>query len=147
MKTKFNLEFTCFPGCEGFARVTAAAFVARANPTVEELEELKTAISEAVTNCMVHGYEHGEGEVRMEVCLRNRAVTVVIEDDGCGIRDIDRAMEACYTSKPQMEHAGMGFTFMQLFMDEVTVQSSPGKGTRITMSRNFADMENPVSLH
>lgn len=147
METKFSMKFECIPGCEGFARVTAAAFAARLNPTVEELEEFKTAISEAVTNCMIHAYDGRRGLVKMEVGLRGRTVTVRIEDEGRGIEDIHQAMEACYTTKPELERSGMGFTFMQLFMDDVIVKSSPADGTMVMMTRRFADEKQPVDPH
>ncbi len=147
METKFSMKFESIPGCEGFARVTAAAFAARLNPTVEELEEFKTAVSEAVTNCMIHAYDGREGPVSMEVSLRGRTVTVKIQDEGRGIEDIDKAMQACYTTKPELERSGMGFTFMQLFMDDVFVKSSPADGTAVIMTRRFADAENPISPH
>lgn len=141
------MKFESISGCEGFARVTAAAFAARLNPTVEELEELKTAISEAVTNCMIHAYDGRKGPITMEVSIRGRTVTVKIKDEGRGIEDISKAMQACYTTKPELERSGMGFTFMQLFMDDVQVKSSPADGTEITMSRRFADAKTPVLPH
>lgn len=147
MEAKFSMTFDSIPGCEGFARVTAAAFVARINPTVEELEELKTAISEAVTNCMIHAYEGREGKIIMEVCLRGKTVMVTIRDEGRGIEDINAAMQACYTTKPELERSGMGFTFMQLFMDDVYVKSSPADGTEVTMIRQFADARAPILPH
>ncbi|MDO5409877.1 MAG: anti-sigma F factor [Lachnospiraceae bacterium] len=147
METKFNMKFDSIPGCEGFARVTAAAFAARLNPTVEELEEFKTAVSEAVTNCMIHAYDGREGPVKMEVSLRGRTVTVKIEDEGRGIEDLEKAMQACYTTKPELERSGMGFTFMQLFMDDVSVKSSPADGTEVIMTRRFADVKGPILPH
>lgn len=147
METKFSMKFESIPGCEGFARVTAAAFAARLNPTVEEMEEFKTAVSEAVTNCMIHAYDGREGPVSMEVSLRGRTVTVKIGDEGRGIEDIDKAMQACYTTKPELERSGMGFTFMKLFMDDVFVKSSPADGTEVIMTRRFADSKAPISLH
>ena len=139
METGFSKEFDTVPGCEGFARVTAAAFAARINPTVEELEELKTAVSEAVTNCMIHAYEGKIGIVRMEVHILGRAVTVVISDSGRVIENVEKALQACYTTKPELERSGMGFTFMQLFMDHFEVKSSPADGTTVTMVRRFED--------
>lgn len=147
MEAKFSMKFDSIPGCEGFARVTAAAFVARLNPTVEELEEFKTAVSEAVTNCMIHAYEGREGMIIMEVSLRGKTVTVKIKDEGRGIEDINKAMQACYTTKPELERSGMGFTFMQLFMDDVYVKSSPADGTEVTMIRQFADAKAPILPH
>lgn len=144
MEAGFRMEFDSIPGCESFARVTAAAFAARLNPTVDELEEMKTAVSEAVTNCMIHAYEGKMGTIQMEVILRDRAVTITVRDQGCGIADLSRAMQACYTTKPELERSGMGFTFMQLFMDHVTVHSSPADGTEVVMTRRFAEIEQPI---
>ena len=137
METGFRMEFDTVPGCEGFARVTAAAFAARINPTVEELEELKTAVSEAVTNCMIHGYEGKIGIVRMEVHILGRTVTVVISDSGRGIENVEKALQACYTTKPELERSGMGFTFMEVFMDELKVESIENHGTVIRMSKTI----------
>lgn len=145
METKFSMKFESIPGCAGFARVTAAAFAARLNPTVEELEEFKTAISEAVTNCMIHAYDGRQGPVRMEVSLRGRTVTVKIEDEGRGMEDVKQAMEACFTTKSELERSGMGFTFMKLFMDDVMVRSSPADGTTVIMTRRFEDVKTPLS--
>lgn len=139
MEAGFQLEFDSIPGCEGFARVTAAAFASRLNPTVDEMEEMKTAVSEAVTNCMIHAYEGKKGRIRMEVTLRDRSVTIVVRDYGCGITDLERAMQACYTTKPDLERSGMGFTFMQLFMDHVVVHTSPADGTEVIMTRKFSE--------
>ena len=147
METKFSMKFDSIPGGEGFARVTVAAFVARLNPTVEELEELKTAVSEAVTNCMIHAYDGREGPVSMEISLRGRTVTIRICDEGGGIEDVEKAMQACYTTKPDLERSGMGFTFMQLFMDDVMVKSSPADGTEVVMTRRFADAKAPLCPH
>ena len=138
MDTGFRMTFESVPGCEGFARVTAAAFAARMNPTVSELEELKTAVSEAVTNSMIHGYEGKKGPITMDVRLRDRTITVEIKDEGRGIENIEQAMQACYTTKPELERSGMGFTCLQMFMDYVTVDSSPLNGTTVKMTRRFS---------
>lgn len=147
METTFYMKFDSIPGCEGFARVTAAAFASRLNPTVEEIEELKTAVSEAVTNSMIHGYDGQKGPISMEVSLRGRTVTVRVSDEGGGIEDIEKAMQPCYTTKARLERSGMGFTFMQLFMDEVVVKSSPADGTEVWMTKQFAKEAAPFSPH
>lgn len=147
LETKFTMIFESTPGCERFARVTVAAFVAQLNPTVEELEEFKTAISEAVTNCMIHAYDGREGPIKMEVSLRERTVTVRITDEGRGIENVEKAMEPCYTTKPELERSGMGFTFMRLFMDDVSVHSSVSDGTEVMMTRRFADLKGPVQVY
>lgn len=123
---------------ESFIRVVVAAFVARIDPNLEELNELKTAVSEAVTNCILHGYENDTGGViRVEVLLEGNKLSLEIEDRGKGIEDIEKAREPLYTEKPEMERAGMGFSIMENFMDELYVDSAPGKGTRVKMVRTF----------
>ena len=131
------LEFSAISRNEAFARVAVAAFAAQLNPTVVELSDLKTAISEAVTNAIIHGYENQGGMVRVSCAIEERMITAVVSDEGCGIADIARAMEALYTSKPEEERSGMGFTVMETFMDSVNVYSEPGKGTCITMKKRF----------
>lgn len=120
---------------EAFARLVIAAFVAVTDPTLEEMADIKTAVSEAVTNCVIHGYEGGEGKITMNAKIDNQAVTIEICDTGVGIENIEKAMEPLYTSKPEMERSGMGFAFMEAFMDSLTVQSAPGRGTKIIMEK------------
>lgn len=122
---------------EQFARVTAAVFLSRLDPTLEELEDIKTAVSEAVTNCIVHAYEGRNGRIRMEITLQDREACIRIIDYGAGIEDIARAMEPLYTTKPSQERSGMGFCFMEAFTDELSVQSVPGAGTEVTMKKRF----------
>ena len=106
----------------------------------EEIEDIKTAVSEAVTNAVIHGYEKEEGIVRLFLTAEGKSLTVVVEDDGVGIADIRRAMEPLYTSKPSRERSGMGFSFMEAFMDEVDVESEPGKGTRVRMVKKIGSV-------
>ena len=122
---------------EQFARVVVAVFLARLDPTVEELDDVKTAVSEAVTNCIIHGYEGGPGTIRVEVKVEDRNASIRVIDRGIGIPDVKRAMEPLYTTKPTEERCGMGFAFMEAFMDEVTVQSVVGEGTIVTMKKQF----------
>lgn len=122
---------------EGFARMAVAAFVSFLDPTVDELADIKTAVSEAVTNCIIHGYDAGPGKIFLECGIRDRTVTVTITDEGCGILDIGRAMQPLFTTKPELERSGMGFSFMEAFMDTVEVESAPGRGTRVVMSREI----------
>lgn len=129
---------------EGFARVAVAAFISYLDPTMDELADIKTAVSEAVTNCIIHGYQQKPGKIFMEGTIEGRMVTVSITDEGVGILDIGKAMEPLYTTKPELERSGMGFSFMEAFMDEVQVYSSPGKGTRVVMTREIAGRQ--VSL-
>ncbi len=122
---------------EAFARTVIAAYVTRLNPTLEELADIKTAVSEAVTNSIIHGYGGREGEVEMECTITGSRVEVIVEDHGIGIADIEQAMEPLYTTKPEWERSGMGFAFMEAFMDELEVTSEPGKGTRVVMRKQI----------
>ena len=123
---------------EAVARTCVAAFAAVADPTVAELADIKTAVSEAVTNAIIHGYENVTGTVEVRCVLSEGTITVEVSDGGAGISDIERAREPLYTSKPEMERSGMGFTVMETFMDEVSVESSPGAGTRVTMRKKLS---------
>ncbi|MDY3770606.1 MAG: anti-sigma F factor [Lachnospiraceae bacterium] len=138
-KNKMHLEFDSKSENERFARVTVAAFAAQLNPIMEEISDLKTAVSEAVTNCIVHGYEGGEGTVYVDAEIMDRTVTVMIKDTGVGINDVKKAMEPLYTTKPDEDRAGMGFMFMEAFMDELEVESEPGKGTTVIMKKTIEE--------
>lgn len=129
------VEFDSISKNESFARVVVAAFVSRLNPTLEEIADIKTAVSEAVTNSIIHGYENKDGRIRIETHIVEDTVTVIVTDFGTGIEDIGKAMEPMYTSKPELERSGMGFAFMEAFMDELFVESALGKGTAITMRK------------
>ena len=120
---------------EAFARAAVAAFITRINPTLEEINDVKTAVSEAVTNVVVHGYDSEEGIISLNVQIDNNTVTITVEDYGKGIDDVKRAREPLYTTKPDEERSGMGFTFMEIFMDELTVESAIGKATTVHMSK------------
>ena len=122
---------------ESFARVVAAAFCARLDPTVEEISDIKTAVSEAVTNCVVHGYEGEPGRIYMKCEICANQVSIQITDEGVGIEDINKAIEPLYTSKPQLERSGMGFSFMEAFMDEMEVISEKGVGTTVIMKKRI----------
>lgn len=130
-----SVEFDSISKNESFARVVVAAFVARLDPTLEEIADIKTAVSEAVTNSIIHGYEKEKGKIRIETCIVEDTVTIIITDRGVGIENIERAMEPMYTSKPELERSGMGFAFMEAFMDELFVESHPGEGTIVTMRK------------
>ena len=134
MNNHFYIEFDAISENEAFARICVAAFLTPLDPTLDEIGDIKTAVSEAVTNCIIHGYDNMGGTVRMSCDIDDKRFTVTISDDGCGIEDVDRAMEPTYTTKPEQERSGMGFTFMEIFMDELEVNSVPGKGTTVTMS-------------
>jgi len=138
MKNEMNLQFSALSQNESFARVTVAAFIAQLDPTMDELTEIKTVVSEAVTNSIIHGYEGiNDGLVFISVKLENNTVELVIRDEGIGIKDIDEARQPLYTSKPELERSGMGFTIMENFMDEVEVRSEPGFGTEIRLKKHL----------
>lgn len=122
---------------EEFARVVVAVFASRLDPTVEEIDDIKTAVSEAVTNAIIHGYQNGEGIITLETAAEENVLTVTVQDDGVGIPDVERAMEPMYTTAPDGERSGMGFSFMEAFMDQVEVISAPGKGTTVTMRKKI----------
>ncbi len=123
---------------EGFARAALAAFLAQADPTVPQLADIKTAVSEAVTNCIVHAYPEAVGQVTLTAALyENGLVRITVTDRGIGIPDVEKAMEPLYTTGNPDERAGLGFAVMQSFMDKVKVSSNPGRGTRVTMSKRL----------
>jgi stage II sporulation protein AB (anti-sigma F factor) len=137
MEDQFYLEIESHSKNEQFARMVVASYVVRLNPTVEEMEDLKTAVSEAVTNCIIHGYEEGEGKIVIEGKIVERTVTLLIRDFGKGIENVALAMSPFYTTKPDMERSGMGFTFMESFTDSLEVESHVGEGTSITLTKTF----------
>ena len=131
----FTLRFPSRSNNESFARASAAAFIAQLDPTLDELNDIKTAVSEAVTNCIVHGYRDSVGTVTMTVRLLEPAgIEITVRDQGCGIEDIARARTPLYTTGGA-ERSGMGFTIMESFMDKLTVRSAPGKGTTVRMQK------------
>ncbi|WP_459480375.1 anti-sigma F factor [Clostridium saccharoperbutylacetonicum] len=135
---KMSIEFVSKSQNEGFARVAVAAFVAQLDPTIDEINDVKTAVSEAVTNSIIHGYESREdGIVRIEAEINENEITIVISDNGIGIDDINQAMEPLYTSRPDLERSGMGFTVMETFMDYLEVESEKGKGTKVVIKKKF----------
>ena len=127
---------------EGFARVVVASLTTQFDPTIEEISDIKTAVSEAVTNAIVHGYADMAGFVSLECRIyEGGIIEIVVADRGCGIADIHKAREPLFTTQPEMERSGMGFTVMETFMDEVAVESELGRGTRITMRRKLKSVE------
>lgn len=131
----FHLRFPSRSANEAFARAAAAAFIAQLDPTLDELNDIKTAVSEAVTNCIVHGYRDTVGTIAMAIRLVEPAtVEITVRDQGCGIDDIARARTPLYTTGGA-ERSGMGFTIMESFMDKLTVRSAPGKGTTVRMQK------------
>lgn len=133
-----EISFLAISENEAFARMVASAFVMPGNPTLEELADIKTAISEAVTNSILHGYGRGEkGMVHMQCEREAELFRFCISDNGIGIEDVKKAMEPLYTSRPELERSGMGFSFMEAFMDTLVVESEPGKGTIVTMTKSL----------
>ena len=124
---------------ESFARVAVAAFCTRLDPTLEEITDIKTAVSEAVTNCIVHGYEGGKGKIYINVNITGNTAEVIVKDNGIGIENIEKAMEPLYTTKPEQERSGMGFSFMEGFMDELEVSSARNKGTTVIMRKKIGE--------
>lgn len=132
-----KVEFLSKSTNEGFARVVVASFVSQLDPTIEELSEIKTAVSEAVTNSIVHAYEDSIGMITISAQIKDDIVTIQIKDKGRGIENINQAKEPLFTTKPDLERSGMGFTIMENFMDKLTIKSEVGKGTTITMTKRI----------
>ena len=145
MKEQFDnemkLEFISKASNESFARITIAAFASQLDPTIEELADIKTAVSEAVTNCIIHGYDNRQGIVKILAKLQGNTIIIEISDNGKGIENIEVAKEPIYTTKPNLERSGMGFTIMESFMDNVQIESIVGLGTKITMSKTIKKQE------
>lgn len=136
-KNWMKLEIESRSCNEEFARVTVGVFMSRLDPTLEELNDVKTAVSEAVTNCVIHGYAGETGIIYIEAETLGRGLTVRIRDEGRGIEDVERAMEPMYTTDESGERSGMGFSFMEAFMDQVIVESKPGNGTLVIMKKQI----------
>lgn len=134
-ENEMKLEFVSKSNNEAFARISVAAFAAQLDPTIEELADIKTAVSEAVTNCIIHGYEDREGIIKLKCKIMGNTIVIEISDTGKGIENIEMAKKPLYTSKPNLERSGMGFTIMESFMDEMQVESILGIGTKITMKK------------
>ncbi|MFQ7312201.1 anti-sigma F factor [Sellimonas sp.] len=120
---------------EGFARVAVAAFLTQLNPTIEEVADVKTAVSEAVTNAIIHGYENEVHKISILCCAEGKTLEIAVKDNGRGIEDIEKAMQPMFTTKPELERSGMGFAFMEAFMDGLEVESAPGQGTTVKMKK------------
>ena len=139
---EMKLEFVSKSSNEAFARITVAAFASQLDPTIEELADIKTAVSEAVTNCIIHGYEGTSGIVKVECKLKDNCIEIEISDNGKGISDIELARKPLYTTKANLERSGMGFTIMESFMDDFKVESIEGMGTKVTMKKYIKAPEN-----
>lgn len=136
-KEQLRMEIESLSKNEEFARVVVAVFISRMNPTLEELDDVKTAVSEAVTNAVIHGYQGKDGIIYIEASVEGDELTVAVRDKGVGIRDVKQAMEPMFTSDATGERSGMGFSFMEAFMDEVKVESAPDEGTTVTMKKRI----------
>lgn len=139
MKNSMQLQFSALSQNESFARVTVAAFIAQLDPTMDELTEIKTVVSEAVTNAIIHGYNNDpNGIVYISAAIEEGFVEMKIKDEGIGIANVEEARQPLYTTKPDLERSGMGFTIMENFMDEVEVSSQQGNGTEITLRKHLS---------
>ena len=134
---EMKIVFDSRPENEGLARVAVAAFCTQLNPTLEEVSDLKTAVSEAVTNCIIHAYEGKVQKIEVRCRMQGRVIWVDVIDKGIGIENISKAMEPMFNTKPEKDRTGMGFTFMEAFMDEVTVESQVGDGTTVHMKKTI----------
>ena len=147
---EIKIEFVSKSNNEAFARISVAAFVSQLDPTIEEISDIKTAVSEAVTNAIIHGYEDKIGIVTLNCKIHDNEVYIVVSDNGKGIANIEIAKQPLYTTKPNLERSGMGFTIMESFMDELDVQSIVGIGTKVTMKKKIKQIEEledvPVTL-
>ena len=145
MNNNMRLEFNAISENEKFARTAVAAFVTQLNPTLDEIEDIKAAVSEAVTNAIIHGYKDSCGTVVVSCVMTENTVEIVISDKGCGIENIELARTPLYTCAEDSERSGLGFTVMETFMDNVTVESDFGKGTTVTLTKSFTK-PSPSSL-
>ncbi|WP_432627658.1 anti-sigma F factor [Brotaphodocola sp.] len=134
---RFHMEMESLSENEEFARVVAAVFMSRLDPTLEEIEDVKTAVSEAVTNAEIHGYGGRPGIIEMDMEIEGTELTIQIRDSGKGIENVEKALEPLFTTDRSGERSGMGFSFMEAFMDELEVQSEPGKGTLVIMKKRI----------
>ena len=134
---EMSIRFESYPENEQFARMVITAFLMDLNPTIDELADVKTAVSEAVTNSIIHGYEGCVGQVSMTCRKKGTEVLITVSDRGKGIADVERAREPFFTTKPEEERSGMGFSFMEMFMDEVHITSKEGSGTCVEMKKRL----------
>ena len=142
IQNEVKLSFWSRSANEGFARVAVSSFIAQLDPTVDELSDIKTAVSEAVTNCIVHGYRDTLGIVSMTLrILEGNTVYIKIRDKGCGIADVKQAMQPLFTTAPEEERAGLGFAVMESFMDKLRVSSRPERGTTVVMTKQIRSRE------
>ena len=136
-----HLEFNSDSENEGIARIVTAAYIMKFDPDMEEMDDIKTAVSEAVTNCIVLAYHDPDGKISMDLSDQNGILRIEIKDQGIGIPDVKKAMEPMFTTKPEEERTGMGFSFMEAFMDQVEVISKQGEGTTVIMTKKIGDQD------
>lgn len=136
-----HLEFNSDSENEGIARIVTAAYIMKFDPDMEEMDDIKTAVSEAVTNCIVYAYHDPDGKISMDLSDQNGILRIEIKDQGIGIPDVKKAMEPMFTTKPEEERTGMGFSFMEAFMDQVEVISKQGEGTTVIMTKKIGDQD------
>ena len=137
MSDEMSIRFSALSENESFARSVVSAYAARLDPTIEELEDVRVSVSEAVTNAIIHGYANAQGTVEIRARTEGKSLFLEIRDEGCGIADIEKAREPFYTSRPDLERSGMGFTVMEAMMDEISVSSCPGAGTTVSLIKHF----------
>lgn len=143
MKNYMKISFLAKSENESFARVVVASFASQLDPTIDEIADIKTAVSEAVTNAIIHGYDEDETKfVNLRSEIDGDTIKVVVEDKGNGIKDVDMAIQPLYTSKPELERSGMGFTVMETFMDSMEISSILGEGTKLVMKKTIKSNKN-----
>ena len=140
-KNEMKIEFLSKSANEAFARIAVAAFATQLDPTIEEIADIKTSVSEAVTNAIIHAYPESGGDIEAYFKRENKKITVIITDYGVGIKDVKKSMQPLYTTLHTQERSGMGFTFMEAFSDEITVKSEPGKGTTVKLIKTMGKGE------
>ena len=144
IENEMKLEFLNKGANEAFARITVAAFASQLDPTIEELADIKTAVSDAVTNCIIHAYENRQVIIKINADLKGNEIIIQISDNGKGIENVDVAKEPLYTTKPNLERSGMGFTIMESFMDTMKVESIVGLGTKVTLTKTIKKHEEEI---
>ena len=137
IKNWMQLEFRAISENEQLARIAVASFITPLNPTLEEMADVKTAVSEAVTNSIIHGYEKQDHKIWIRCQIEENCLYIEVEDEGVGIPDVQQAMQPLFTTRPELERSGMGFSFMEAFMDEIEVFSQIGKGTVVKMKKEI----------
>ncbi len=142
MENRIKIEFLAKSENESFARIAVSGLVAQLDPTIDEMQDIKTAVSEAVTNAIIHGYQNDESKiVTLDLSICKQTIEIMVSDSGIGIEDVEQAREPLYTSRPELERSGMGFTVMESFMDEVAIESDKLLGTKVIMKKKIGKVE------